>query len=321
MPFTGLPVPTAALGAAARRLDRLPRWQAGLLGGAAGAGAGAALLWDGSWMGYAGFGLALLLAGGLAWSGEPLPIEAGPAVAEEPPDPLWADIPAGSFLMGGDGHPQRPVTVSAFRCQRTPVTRRLYREILGSDPGWPEGEADERPVNQVSWQDAVEFCNRWSQRDGLQLYYRIKGEKVLPIPEADGYRLLTEAEWEYACRAGTTTTWSFGDDEALLGKYAWFQANSNGVPHPVGQLQPNPWGLYDLHGNVWEWVWDWHGDYSIEAQTDPQGPPESYFRVLRGGAFFNEPWLLRSADRSRVRPGYRGGDVGFRCARAPRRQR
>ncbi|NJD05924.1 MAG: formylglycine-generating enzyme family protein [Methylococcaceae bacterium] len=321
MPIARLPLPARqSLRSALCRLDRLERRQALLLGGALGAATGAALLWDGGWAGYAGFGMALLLAGGLAWSGEPLPIEAGPAAAAEPPDPLWADIPAGSFLMGGDGQPQRKVTVSAFRCQRTPVTRRLYREIMGSDPGWPGGKADERPVNNVSWFDAVEFCNRWSQRDGLQLYYRIKGEKVLPIPDADGYRLLTEAEWEYACRAGSTTTWSFGDDEARLGEYGWFEANSGGTPHPVSRLLPNNWGLYDLHGNVWEWVWDRNGDYSEEAQTDPQGPPEGIGRVLRGGAFGFGPWILRAASRNRVRPDYRFRTFGFRCARAPRRQ-
>jgi len=132
-----------------RRLDLLPAPQAALLGGLLGVGLGSALLWNGHWAGFAGFGLALLLAGRLVWSGEPLPIEVGtPTDSVEKPDPLWADIPAGTFRMGGDGYPQRKVTVSAFRCQRTQVTRSLYQEIMESDPGWPEGDAGERPVNK-----------------------------------------------------------------------------------------------------------------------------------------------------------------------------
>jgi len=118
----------------------------------------------------------------------------------------------------------------------------------------------------VSWEDAVEFCRKLSE---------------LPAERAAGfaYRLPTEAEWEYACRAGTTTAYSFGDDSAELGEYAWYAENSGGRTQPVGQKKPNPWGLYDMHGNVWEWCQDWHAAYPTGSVTDPTGPSSGSFRV------------------------------------------
>jgi formylglycine-generating enzyme required for sulfatase activity len=203
---------------------------------------------------------------------------------------------------------------------RTPVTRKLYKEVTGQDPGWPEGEADERPVNDVSWLDAVRFCNRWSERDGLEPCYRLEGEAVTWDRARNGYRLLTEAEWEYACRAGSRTRWCFGDDEARLGDYAWYVKNSQGQPQPVGRLKPNAWGLHDMHGNVWEWCWDWYGPYFREKQTNSLGPIAGEYRVLRGGAFVIEPRNLRSAHRYGNVPVQRLRIAGFRCARAAPRQ-
>jgi formylglycine-generating enzyme required for sulfatase activity len=151
--------------------------------------------------------------------------------------------------------------------------------------------------------------------------YRIEGEQVHRIPRSDGYRLLTEAEWEYACRAGTITRWSFGDEESRLSEFAWFGENAKGQPQPVAQKKPNPWGLYDMHGNVWEWVTDWHGDYPQNSQSDPTGPETGSNRVLRGGSVNFEPGKLRSAFRNWSQPEDRGKGVGFRCARSPRLQR
>ena len=140
------------------------------------------------------------------------------------------------------------------------------------------------------------------------------------------YRLPTEAEWEYACRAGTTTAYSFGNDVAQLGEYAWYLDNSEDTTHPVGQLKPNPWGLYDMHGNVWEWCQDWDGPYDLhraikdwEAQvvSDPTGPASGEYRELRGGAFVTRPEFVRAAFRFDAHPSGLPCPLlfGFRLAR------
>ncbi len=239
-------------------------------------------------------------------------------------------IRTGTFRMGSpeqeEGRldsegPVHEVTLSSFESMRYLVTRRLYAESMGKDPGWPEGEADSRPVNKVSWFDAVRFCNALSERMNLTpCYTGLETQEVVWDYKADGYRLPTEAEWEYAARAGTQTAWCFGDDESELEKYGWFSKNSDHRVHPVGKLEANLWGLYDMHGNVYEWCWDWYGAYTDKPQTDPVGAEEGTSRVLRGGAFYVGSWGLRSADRFRYEPGDTDGDVGFRCVRGPRRQ-
>ena len=224
-------------------------------------------------------------------------------------DPLWVNIPGGSFAMGSDERdnerPVHTVHLSPFQLMRTLVTRKHYQKIMGSDPGWPVGDADERPVNQVSWLDAVKFCNRWSVNDGLKPCYQIDGGKVT---------------WEYACRAGSTTRWCFGDGVAKLPEYAWFNHNSGGKTHPVATRKPNAWGLFDMHGNVWEWCWDRYGSYDKAEQTDPVGLAYGSSRVLRGGSCLFGSANLGSALRDWIRPENRGRFYGFRCARGPRRQ-
>jgi formylglycine-generating enzyme required for sulfatase activity len=322
-----------------RGVDYLPAWLALTLGLSAGVLLGLLLFQTSPLM--AGVGFVMLLGGAvaLAWSGEPIavpvklekpappppPVEPKPEPKPEPPSLVeLVDIPAGVFSMGSNEYdwakPIYEVRISAFRCMKFPVTRRLYQDMMGNDPGWPEGEADDRPVNNVSWYDAIEFCNRLSEREGLTPAYRRLGDDVSWDAAADGYRLLTEAEWEYACRASTRTRYSFGDDEGKLGEYAWYQDNSGKAPHPVGTRQPNPWGLHDLHGNVREWCWDWYGSYRAKPQVDPGGPPTGNTRVLRGGSFYVRAGGLRSAFRSWSEAGgwYQGG--GFRCARGPRRR-
>ena len=160
------------------------------------------------------------------------------------------------------------------------------------------GAKEDRPVEQVSWDDAQEFLAK------LNLMEKI-----------DTYRLPTEAEWEYACRAGSTTRFCFGDKEEKLGEYAWYGDNSEGKTHPVGQKQPNAWGLYDMHGNVWEWCQDWYGDYPAGPVTDPRGPDAGEYRVLRGGSWDNDTRNLRSAVRNYYYPDYRSDIIGFRVAR------
>ena len=282
---------------------------------------------------------------GLLWEGQPplsverSPIRApkprpvGPRVVVDIPDLLeMVELPGGEFLMGSpdtddlagnDEKPQHQVFVSGFCLGRFAVTRGLWREILGSGRSeWKRDADDDRlPANHVNWFDAVGFCNVLSERRGLRPCYRIDGENVEWDRGADGYRLPTEAEWEYSVRAGTTTRWFCGDDEELLERYAWYGEDViNSNVHPVGQKKPNLWGFYDLSGNVYEWCWDWLGDYSSEPASDPIGPDGGEYRVLRGGAFWDGARILRSAVRYRFRPRDRVVDDGFRVARAPRRQ-
>ncbi len=153
-------------------------------------------------------------------------------------------------------------------------------------------------MEQVSWDDAQEFLG-----------------KLNLMEKTNTYRLPTEAEWEYACRAGSTTRFCFGDEEAELEDYAWYEENSEGKTHPVGQKQPNAWGLYDMHGNVWEWCQDWYGDYPAGPVTDPRGPDTGEYRVLRGGSWGNDSRNLRSAVRDYNNPDFRHYNFGFRVAR------
>ncbi|MDG2221300.1 MAG: formylglycine-generating enzyme family protein, partial [Rubripirellula sp.] len=163
----------------------------------------------------------------------------------------------------------------------------------------------QNPVETVSWEDAVEFCRKLSE---------------LPKEKAAGhvYRLPTEAEWEYACRAATTTKYSFGDDGSQLGEYAWLEGNADSKTHPVGEKNPNAWGLYDMHGNVFEWCQDWYGDYSSDMVTDPTGASAGSGRVIRGGCWSLSAEDCRSAIRDRDLPSYRYFfDGGFRVACVP----
>ena len=154
----------------------------------------------------------------------------------------------------------------------------------------------------MSWNDAKEFVRRLNQKEGH-----------------NRYRLPTEAEWEYAARAGSTTAYSFGDDAGELGAYAWYDGNSGNKTHPVGQKRANPWGLHDMHGNVWEWVQDWYGKdyYRSSSDTDPRGPSSGESRVLRGGSWNFDAGLCRSAFRDSFRPDGRHESNGFRLALSP----
>ncbi len=312
-----------------RRLDYLPPWLAITLGVCL--SLGAVLVPASSLVAIMSFVALLGIAVALAHGGEPIAeiIREPPPPPPPPPPSLveLVDIPDGVFRMGSTefdwSQPVHEVHVPAFRCMRYPVTRRLYQEITGNDPGWPEGEADERPVNQVNWYDVIEFCNRLSKKEGLQpCYHKDASDAWQCDARADGYRLPSEAEWEYACRAGTQTRYSFGDDESQLGDYAWFGKNWEDGAYPVGQKKPNPWGLYDMHGNVWEWAQDCYHDSYKDAPADGSAweTDNCQRRVLRGGSFYVGARYLRSAGRDRGAPGDRGGDGGFRCVRGSRRQ-
>ena len=230
-------------------------------------------------------------------------------------------ISAGRFLMGdkdeADAKPHE-VAVNSFFMDKTLVTQDQYEKAMGENPSRWKGTNN--PVEQVRWSDAVRFCNKRSELEGLQPCYDLKTWKC--DFDKDGYRLPTEAEWEYACRAGTSTAYFFGDDPSKLGDYAWFDKNSGGRPRPVAQKQPNAWGLHDICGNVWEWCNDFYAVdyYSKSPQTDPKGSDTGQTKVVRGGAWRFSAQRCRSGYRYNENPGYAdvcfGYDIyGFRCVR------
>ena len=213
-------------------------------------------------------------------------------------------IPAGEFLMGspdsdqdafGDEKPQHGVNITKpFYLGKWPVRQRDYEAITRANPSLFKGP--DNPVEDVSWDEAAEFCRKLSNREGLE------------------YGLPTEAQWEYACRAWSTGKWCFGDDESRLGDYAWHRGNSEEKTHPVGEKTANAWGLYDVHGNVWEWCADWYAeDYYQKSPTrDPGGANSGEYRVSRGGSWLEDPRLTRSAYRVWNAPDDRDYSAGFR---------
>ena len=248
-------------------------------------------------------------------------------------------IAAGEFWMGGSDSdprakptekPRRKVKINrAFFLGRTEVTQAEYEDVIGSNPSAfsakgankaraKELDTSKHPVESVSWLDAVRFCNRLSERHELKTYYKIDGE-VVTIRGGDGYRLPTEAEWEYACRAGTTTTWSFGEKIADLKDHAWYAENSDDRTHPVAQKAANPWGLYDMYGNVPEWCWDRYDPdyYAYMPKSDPPGSGTGRLRVFRGDGWNS----LAPRTSAREGLGFTYGSagsiniVGFRVAR------
>ncbi|MBC8875268.1 MAG: formylglycine-generating enzyme family protein [Planctomycetes bacterium] len=223
-------------------------------------------------------------------------------------------IPAGEFMMGtrdyleshfGLRHKVRitkPFYIGVYE-----VTQAEYEKVMGKNPSVhskggryanrvPEKDTSRHPVENVLWDEAAEFCKRLSAKEGK------------------AYRLPTEAEWEYACRAGTTTRWICGNDQANVGEYAWHRGNAGMKTHPVGEKKPNAYGLHDMHGNVSEWCADWRGPYASEEVSDPSGPETGSNRVHRGGAWCFGDLVCRSSLRSWLEPTYRFSSIGFRVA-------
>jgi len=211
---------------------------------------------------------------------------------------VFVRVMPGRFVMGSilaevgheeDEGPRRTVAISnAYDLGKYEVTQAQWLAAMGTAPwsGRPFVREDpDNPAVYLSWEDAAAFAARLNELAGEELY-----------------RLPTEAEWEYACRAGTRTTWSFGDEESLLGTFGWYYDNAasagEAYAHRVGTKRPNPWGLHDMHGNVWEWVQDWYGVYSSAQQTDPAGPGEGLVRVVRSGDFNYLATGTRSASRN-----------------------
>jgi len=226
-------------------------------------------------------------------------------------------IPAGTFMMGspedetarGSDEHQHQVTITKpFYMQTTEVTQGQWNAVMGSEPWKGEDHVDEGPnyaASYLSWDDAVAYCKKLSEKEGKT------------------YRLPTGAEWEYACRAGTETRWSFGNDEKVLGDYAWYHKNADDIgakyAHAVGLKKTNPYGLYDMHGNVWEWCYDYYEEdyYKQSQEKDPTGPASGSFHVLRGGSWYSVTRGTRSARRSRFGAVYRNVSffIGFRLVR------
>jgi len=213
-------------------------------------------------------------------------------------------IPAGSFIMGSNDFknekPHHTVNVRSFAMGKTPVTQHQWQAVMGSNPSYFKEGGGDCPVEMVSWYDVEQFIQK------------------LNIKTGKTYRLPSEAEWEYAARAGATGNWCFGNDESQLGRYAWYKANSGDRTHPVAQKQANAFGLFDMHGNVWEWIQDNHHDNydgtptdgSAWTRVDVQSP-----HVRRGGSKNNEPVNMRSAERDQSHPDERYNNIGFRLAR------
>jgi sulfatase modifying factor 1 len=258
-----------------------------------------------------------------------------PDEAEQPTKPVHADlpiielpsitntigmalkeIPAGTFTMGSpEGEPDRdsaehqhPVTISkSFYMQTTEVTQGQWKAVMATEPWKGKSLVKEGPNNAatyVSWDDAIAYCKKLSEA------------------EDKTYRLPTEAEWEYACRAGADTTWSFGNDEKVLGDYAWYRENAWDIDekyaHQVELKKPNAFGLYDMHGNVIEWCHDYYEEdyYKQSSEKDPTGPTSGSFRVLRGGSWkLGNSRYARSAYRNWFDADYRHGNGGFRLVR------
>jgi formylglycine-generating enzyme required for sulfatase activity len=206
-------------------------------------------------------------------------------------------IRPGSFTMGSDKVAHKVTLTQPFYLGKYEVTQEQWEKVMGRNPSNFKGAKN--PVENVIWTDCQSFV--------AKLQEKLPGQP---------FRLPTEAEWEFACRAGTTGDFCYGDGEGSLAEYAWYDSNANRTTHPVGERKPNAWGLYDMHGNVWEWCADWYGNYPATAVVDPQGASSGSDRVVRGGSWSMLAGYCRVAYRSNFVPGDSGSSMGFRVARS-----
>ena len=228
--------------------------------------------------------------------------------------------PAGSFTMGSptdeigrmtSENLHTVILSEPFAIGKYEVTQAQYKSITGKNPSQFTGKS--KPVEKVSWSDAKEFCEK------------LNSEYSSSLPEGYKFDLPTGAQWEYACRAGTTTTLNSGNNLTSttgecpnLNEVAWYGCFPTETTHPVGKKMPNQWGIYDMHGNVWEWCRDWYEDSPTYSVIDPTGPSKGSCRIIRGGSWRSNPWLCRAAYRSAdANPNFRNPDIGFRLALVP----
>ena len=215
-----------------------------------------------------------------------------PTIAAE-----FALIPGGTFLMG-DAVLHQVVISKPYYMQATEVTQGQWKKIMGSNPSMFNTCGDDCPVENISWVDVQEFIRRLNQKEGT-----------------NKYRLPTEAEWEFVCRADSALKGAPGAKENEFRDYAWYDANSDRKTHPVAAKKPNAWGLYDMQGNVLEWCQDWHDDYPKGKMIDPKGASSGQHKVLRGGAWLGNPTTLQCNFRSQDYPVVRSNDIGFRLSK------
>ena len=265
---------------------------------------------------------------GKSKSGAPSELGPGPSRTNSIGDRM-IPFPSTSFLMGspeneggrkGDEGPQHRVTIRRnLMMGSTEITQGQWKRVMSDAPSQFSSCGENCPVENVSW-----FCNKLSDLEKLGRCYTVEGEKVSWDPRCMGYRLPTEAEWEYAARAMSTTAvasgpvYSVGDqcaEDMKVSLMGWYCESSNKQTHPVAKLQANFWGMYDMYGNVSEWVWDWYAEYQAAAAVDPPGPASGAKRVVRGGNWSDLPRDCRSAARAAFPPGDRKSTVGFRVIR------
>ena len=259
--------------------------------------------------------------------------EPAAALNLERPRPGFVLVPGGTFTMGSppgesgryNDEEQHQVTLSPFAISVYDVTFDEYDEYCAatkarkpSDEGWGRGSW---PVVNVSWLDAVSYCNWRSKKEKKSPAYSISGKNVECNWKAKGYRLPTEAEWEYAAKGGPSAASLAGSasfaGSADIGEVAWYKDNSGNQAHPVGQKAPNVLGLYDMSGNVWQWCWDWHGNYTMATQVDPRGPSHGMNHIYRGGSWILGPESLRAAMRGNNAPEIWNNRTGFRIVFNP----
>ena len=238
-------------------------------------------------------------------------------MSEMPSGADFVHIEGGTFQMGSDSEddekPVHTVTVKSFSIAKYLVTQKDWYEVMGNHPGYFKG--DDRPVENVNWFDVIAYCNKRSLQEGLNPVYSRLDDDIICDWNANGYRLPTEAEWEYASKSSDSEEFEYSGSNNV-DSVGWHTGNSSGETHAVGVKAPNGIGLYDMSGNVWEWCWDWYGSYSSEKLEDPVGSVSGSFRVRRGGSWNNSEQSLRLVYRGNHAPTSRSSSVGFRVVRS-----
>ncbi|MBN8547601.1 MAG: SUMF1/EgtB/PvdO family nonheme iron enzyme [Ignavibacteria bacterium] len=231
-------------------------------------------------------------------------------------------IPGGTFTMGctadqgiclDNERPSHQVTLSAYEIRKFEVNQKEWLAVMGTNPANFIGNS--KPIESVTWYEIINFCNLLSTREGLTPVYTINGLVVTANLSANGYRLPTEAEWEYAARGGAQSTNTLYSGSNNIDAVAWYSGNSNNTTHDAGEKSPNQLGIYGMNGNVWEWCWDWYGDYSAASQTNPTGPETGTHRVARGGSWSSSAQYSRVAVRYNFAPNLKYDFLGFRVVR------
>jgi len=225
-------------------------------------------------------------------------------------------VEGGTFQMGGGDNDEKSmhtVTVSSFNINKYEVTQKEWQEVMGNNPSNFRGE--NLPVETVSWFDAIEYCNKRSLKEGLTPVYRGSGDNITCDWNINGYRLPTEAEWEFAAKGGTKVITTQYSGSNRVDAVAWYDRNSGGRTQPVGTKAANSLGIHDMSGNVWEWCWDWYGSYSSSSQIDPRGSVSGTARVLRGGSWGNSTGFVRLTFRAFYAPEVRDRAIGLRLVR------